>query len=179
MRKVGLAALLLCAAGPAFAVSAVSSAIVSVEHLDGSVYGFTQHGFGPNGVVIGSFTGSDLDRDGQISSRDGEITAFALGFAGAHDVMPLAFGLDDLVALVYDLDSTIGNGLTGDIEGISAFASNGAFYLSGPHAFRPCGDGNVCAVIEDAQIALLPAPAPLALLIPAAALVALARRARR
>ena len=40
-------------------------------------------------------------------------------------------------------------GLTGDIEGIAAFNSDGTFYMSGAHAFRPCGDGTVCAMIED------------------------------
>lgn len=177
MLKAGLATLLLCAAAPAFAVSAVSSEIVEVAHHGDGAFSFTQQGFG-GATVTGSFSGHDANGDGQLSSLDGEIADFALDFTGDGEIAALAFRFDDLIALVYDLDYRLGDGLVGDVEGIAAFAIGGAFYMSGANSYRPC-DGETCGVIEDGARLVVPAPAPLALLVPAAGLLALRRRARR
>ena len=100
-----------------------------------TVYTFTQGGYSGGGSIAGTFTGIDLNGDGQIDSRRGEVTAFSLGFSGDSVVGPFSHSLGDLSTLVYD----IGSGSIGDVfiaglaPGIASnwYGSTGVDYASG------------------------------------------------
>ena len=182
MNKLGMAILLtlqVAPVGSAVAVSAVSNALVLVTPAGEGVFGFSQDGFGLGGMVSGVFAGHDLDHNGQISSLRGEVSDFALSFGGNGLVQPFELRRQDLTVLVYDLDGTIGDGLHGDIEGLSAFRTGGIFYLAGANAFRPCGDGTTCALLDDGQQQILATPGAALLLSAGMLAFSLCRRSCR
>ena len=114
---------------------------------------FSQGGFAGGGQVTGFFTGEDLDEDGQISSFTGEVTDFSLAFSGNASVAAFTLDFEDLFGFVYDLgDPLLGNGRTGDIEGI--LAENGDFsYQAGPEALLlsgACLNGATCGQVSQA-----------------------------
>ena len=105
---------------PGFARVSIGAALcfafaASTAHA--TVYTFSQGGYSGGGSISGTFTGSDLDADGQINSRRGEVTAFSFSFSGDSIVGPFSHGLGDLSTLVYD----VGSGAIGDVA-IGAFA---------------------------------------------------------
>jgi len=154
-------ALLACVAVigvPAVALAAddFSSELAIVTDVGGGDFTFVQGGFSDGAQVTGSFSAADLDGNGQISSFEGELTAFEMSFSGNSVVDGFSLGLDDLFGLVYDLDGDIGDGLDFDVEGIAAFA--GSFtYAMGPGPFFEC-DGGACGVVSQT-----PEPSALAL----------------
>lgn len=107
-------------------------------------YHFTQTDFG-GGRVSGTFTGEDLDGDGQLSSAHGEISSFTMEFTGNGQVGAFTLGFSALAGLVYDLDGFIGDGGPLAKEGLSAGSS--AFkYLVGASATFQCANGIVGCV---------------------------------
>lgn len=140
--------LIFVASQTAWAASSFSMELVSVSSLSATDFSFTQLGFDESAFVTGTFTGIDLDLDGQLSSFDGEILAFGMTFSGNSLVSTFSLGFLDLFGLVYDLDGgPLGDGLGGDIEGIGAFDFDN-LYLAGPGPFAECGIGVDCAVVE-------------------------------
>lgn len=84
-------------------------------------YTFSQVGYAGGGVITGSFTGSDIDLDGQISSFAGEVSAFSLSFSGDSFVPAFSHGMADFTGLVYDVGSGfIGDGAGGFTEGMAS-----------------------------------------------------------
>ena len=83
---------------------------------------FAQNGFNGGGTISGTFTGADLDSNGQLSSFAGEITAYSATFSGNAFVPAFTHTFADLIGLVFDLgqDSLLGNGTSGDLEGVSS-----------------------------------------------------------
>jgi len=122
---------------------ALASASVSAQ-----VYNFSQGGYAEGATITGSFTASDVDSNGQISSFDGEVTDFNAIFSGNSVVGPQSFTFADLFGLVYDLDGDIGDGLSLDIEGIGA--SNGTdSYIAGPGPLALCDGIATCGQVSD------------------------------
>jgi hypothetical protein len=157
---------------------------------------FSQSGFGGGGQITGFFSGEDLDGDGQLSSFADEITAFGVSFSGNATVSAFSLGFQDLFGLVYDLgDPLLGNGRSGDFEGI--LAENGsAGYLVGPGPLLvdgACLNGALCgqvnrgdALAQTSQLvvvagptAAIPEPASWALMIGGFGLAGTALRTRR
>jgi hypothetical protein len=108
---------------------------------------FSGGGFADGATFSGSFDADDLDDDGQISSFQGEVSAFSGFFSGNSLVGPLVFETDDLFGLVYDLDGLIGDGEEGDIEGLSAQHGSGLFSV-GPGPVGLCDGIEPCALVE-------------------------------
>jgi hypothetical protein len=83
---------------------------------------FSQNGFNGGGTISGTFTGADLDANGQLSSFAGEITAYSATFSGNSFVPAFTHTFADLIGLVFDLgqDALLGNGTGGDVEGVSS-----------------------------------------------------------
>jgi hypothetical protein len=99
-----------------------------------TTYTFSQGGYSGGGTLTGSFTGADLDFDGQIVSFAGEVTAFSLSFSGDAVVPAFSHGIALLNGLVYDVGSGfIGDGPTGSIEGVASnwFGASGIDFASG------------------------------------------------
>jgi hypothetical protein len=112
-------------------------------------YSFTQSGFSEGAIVTVTFSGSDLNADTQITSFDGEVTAFSMSFSGNSVVPAFSLGLADLFGLVYDDDGgPLGDGLTLGVEGIGASGVTFS-YDAGPGPFDQCGIGVDCAVVSD------------------------------
>jgi hypothetical protein len=101
-------------------------------------FSFSQSGFAGGGTIAGTFTGTDLDGNGQLSSFAGEVTNFTAHFTGNVSVPMFTLSTADLIGLVFDLhsDLILGNGTTGDVEGLAA-GNLQVFYSSGlgPNGF--------------------------------------------
>lgn len=165
------AALLL--AGTAHAAADFTASGANVAPDGPGSWTFSVAGWGGGGLVTGSFSGTDDDNDGQLSSFDGEVTGFGMSYSGGSVVAPFALGFGDLFGLVWDFDPILGDGLVLDVEGIGA--ANAPYYFAiGPGPVGICGAGQNCGTIEG-DAAAVPEPGMLALL-GLAGLAALRRR---
>lgn len=122
--------------------------LVVVTDIGGGDFTFVQAGFTDEASVMGSFTATDFDNDGQIFFfADGsfsEVTAFAATFSGNALVPAFALDFAGLFGLVYDLDGDIGDGLEG--EGVDADFAAG-FWNAGPGPFQLCDGSQPCGII--------------------------------
>lgn len=156
-------AMLLAVAAPAQAVIINTSDLVSVVAGVPGTFTFSSSGWDGGGLVTGSFSGTDVDVDGQLSSFDGEVSGFSVSYSGGAIVGPFALAFADLFGLVYDLDGgPLGDGLLLNIEGIGAIGGAISFVI-GPGPAAECGIGVVCGII-DGPPTRVPEPASLALL---------------
>jgi hypothetical protein len=106
-------------AGLSFTAALCFALAAPTAHASG--YSFSQGGFSGGGAISGTFTGSDIDLDGQINSFAGEVTAFSLSFSGDSLVPAFTHGMADFYGLIYDVGSGfIGDGSTGGIEGMAS-----------------------------------------------------------
>jgi hypothetical protein len=127
----------------------LSLGLASTAIAQSQTFEFFQTGFSEGAMVTGSFTGEDLDSNGQLSAFTGEITDFQMAFSGNSVVAGFTLDFADLQGLVYDLDGgPIGDGLTLDVEGIGA-GGQGFSYAAGPGPVAECGVGVDCAVVSD------------------------------
>ena len=157
----------------AFAIPDFSQELIAITPVTLIDFTFVQDGFTDGASVTGTFSGTDNDDNGQLSSFVGEVTAFSMTFSGNALVPAFSLTLADLFGLVYDLDGgPLGDGLNLDIEGIGA-EGGPALYSAGPGPFAECGIGENCAIVET-----VPEPG-IALLGIAAAVGLLRRRFRR
>jgi hypothetical protein len=80
-------------------------------------YSFIQL-FPASSFVQGTFSGTDLNIEGRLDSRDGEITSFFVSYSGSQQLVPFTLGIRDLQRLVYET----GTPVLGDAayEGIAA-----------------------------------------------------------
>jgi hypothetical protein len=139
-----------------------------------TVYTFSQGGFSGGGSITGTFTGVDLNGNGQINSRRGEVTAFSFSFSGDSIVGPFSHSLSDLTTLVYD----VGSGFIGDsfiggsAPGMASnwFGSVGVDYASG---LGPTGgpggrvieivSGDTSTTLQPVSVTTVPEPGTYAL----------------
>ena len=129
--------------------TALALTILTPRAIAALSFQFEQVGYLEGAAVTGTFTGEDLDLNGQLSAFSGEISAFSMSFSGNSLVAPFNLGLGDLAGFVYDLDGgPLGDGLILDIEGIGAGPSPEQ-YVAGPGPFNPCGIGVDCAFVFD------------------------------
>ena len=110
------------------AVLAFASAMVAQ-----TPYYFWQESWEGGGRLTGTFSGVDLDSDGQLKSFGaGEVTNFSVNFTGNSLVADFSLTSEVLWGFVYDLQGGpfLGDGRTGGIEGIGA-GSGALTYTSG------------------------------------------------
>jgi hypothetical protein len=137
------------------------------------LYSFTQTGFSGGGTVMGTFSGTDFDNDGQLNSFLGEITDYAMSFSGDSIISDFSHTFGDLSGLVYDLGSGfIGDGAGGGTEGVASnwLGGVGFDYASGLGPTGTSG-GRVIDIATGATsetqnlvVVSVPEPASLALL---------------
>jgi hypothetical protein len=129
------------------AVSLVSSAFCYSTAASALDLSFLQEGFDEGAFVTGTFSGEDLDNNGQLSSFRGEVTDFMMSFSGNSLVDRFSLNFDNLFGLVYDLDGgPLGDGFMLDVEGIGAFSE--FQYLAGPGPLA-CVEGiTICGVVS-------------------------------
>ena len=110
-------------------ISIISAATLanSASAQTPSTYYFWQSGFQGGGVLSGSFSGADLDNNSQLSgfAGAGEVSGFSVSMTGNSQVPNFTITMSGLWGLVYDLNggTFLGDGLTGNIEGIGATGS--------------------------------------------------------
>lgn len=154
-----------------------------------TVYDFTQGGFTGGGVISGSFTGEDVDMNGEISAFDGEVTALTGMYSGGANVGAFSFDLADLFSLVWELDAAIDDGMADAVEGIQVFVADFG-YAAGPGPFVACDGVADCGQVQDfvtggedlsteavviERSAVIPLPAPALLLMSGLAALGVAR----
>lgn len=133
-----------------YLITAVSFFACVSTPASAALFNFSQGGYADGATVVGSFVGTDSNSDGQISAFDGEVTDFSAAFSGNSLVSALAFDFSDLFGLVYDLDGDIGDGITLDVEGISA-VDGVTGYSTGPGPLALCDGINTCGSVTDAE----------------------------
>lgn len=180
-------------------VATVLALLATAPALAGTTtYTFTQGGFDEGATVSGSFTGEDLDNDGQLVFFGGpteggpaELSAFTLSFSGNSLVSGFTMGLLDLFGFVYTLDGgPLGDDPSGASEGIGL--DNGfVSYAVGPGPVGLCNGVDICSVIDDfttggftasieaVQVNAIPLPAALPLLAGALGVMGFMGRRRR
>ena len=163
--KTSWASAVACAAlgvtAPAAAVVIDQSVeAVIVTDIGGGDFTFIQSGFTDGASVTGTFTATDIDGDGQIAfflgSIFSEVTAFTASFSGNELVPAFTVDFTDLFGLVYDLDGDIGDGLTGQVEGVAADSTT-SFWAAGPGPVDLCDGVRACGTVG------VPEPGSLAL----------------
>jgi len=124
--------------------------MLSVAPAAAARFDFNQGGWAEGAVFTGSFFGEDLNHDGQLSSFDGEISNVFADFSGSALVPPTHFDVSELYGLVYDLDGYLGDGVTGDLEGLAFFwpSTSVVRYAVGTGPFRACDGVNACSFIN-------------------------------
>lgn len=156
-------------AGFSFAVALCFALAAPTAHA--TSYAFSQGGYSGGGWITGTFTGSDIDLDGQINSFLGEVTAFSLSFSGDSIVPGFTHGLADLSGLVYDVGSPyLGDGPSGSTEGMAS-NWNGGFGFDYASGLGPTGGfgGRVIDLATGAMsstpdlVAVVPEPSTYAL----------------
>jgi hypothetical protein len=144
---------------------------------------FSQGGYSEGAVVTGTFSGVDLDLNGQLAGFGGdEISAFSMSFSGNSIVSAFSLGIDDLFGLVYDLGTPfLGDGLTLGIEGIGATGSQFEYETGqGPLGTNGGFVGNLDPSVTDSTellVSVVPEPSTLTLF--ALGLVGMAAVSRR
>jgi hypothetical protein len=172
-----LAVVGLLAAQPGEAATITTADLVTVTPAGVGAFDFSVGGWDGGGLVTGSFSGSDVDLNGQLSAFVGEITAFSASYSGGAVIGPLSWVFADLFGLVYDLNGgPLGDGLTLAIEGIGATSGVAAFTI-GPGPVAVCGTGVDCGII-DSDVPPVPEPSTLALVLASTGWLA-ARRMRK
>ena len=147
-----------------FLVSTLYLAFLLSLPAGAKVYTFSQSGFDGGGIITGTFTGTDLDANGQLSSFAGEITDFFVSFSGDALVSAFTHTVADLFALVFDLgaDPLLGNSAGVDPEGI--VSDDGQFLYStglGPNGFTGGFVENVVTGVNSVtanDVVVVPAP---------------------
>ena len=123
--------------------------VASNVYAQSRTFSFSQSGFSEAATITGTFTGEDLNMNGQLSSFDSEITDFQMSFSGNSIVPAFSLGFGELFGLVYDLDGgPLGDGLSLDTEGIGA-ADAMFSYNAGPGPVDECGQGVDCGIVSD------------------------------
>ena len=180
MRLSHLAACALAvSSAPALAATDFTSSLVTVTADSPGSFSFSVGGWGGGGTVTGSFTGADVDANGQLSSFSGEVTGFGMSYSGGTVVAGFGLGFAQLFGLVYDLNGgPLGDGTSLAIEGIGALGG-GLTFLIGPGPVGVCGGASACGIIEGPAAAPIPEPQSWALLIAGFGLMGAALRRRK
>ncbi len=141
-------------------------------------YTFAQDGYAEGASITGSFAGTDLNNDGQLSSFQGEISDYSMSFSGNSIVDAFSHTFSDFGQLVYIIGTPfIGDDFIGEREGIASgplFGPDHPFsYMTGLGPMR-YGHGRVTnnttlAFDSDytsnpATVTLVPEPATVALM---------------
>lgn len=148
------------ALAPAQAATDVTESLVKVAPAGPGSWAYAVGGRGRGGTVLGTFSGTGIDLDGQLNSFAGEVTGFTMVLSGGTIVGGFALGFTDLFRLVYGLNGgSLGDGTGGAIEGIGASAS-GLFFAIGPGPFALCDGAAACSVIQGPVAAVIPGRAP-------------------
>jgi hypothetical protein len=131
-------------------VSVCAISMLSITPAAATRFDFSQGGWAEGAVFTGSFFGEDLNHDGQISSFDGEISNAFADFSGNSLVPATHFDASELYGVVYDLDGYLGDGTTGDLEGLAFFWPSTFVirYAVGTGPVAPCDGVNICSYIN-------------------------------
>ncbi len=164
------------------AVAAVAAAPLAAA----ASYTFTQGGYSGGGVLSGSFSGVDVDGDGWLAQlgAGGELSAFALGFAGDAQVAAFTLGAADLQGLVLRLDGgPLGDDASPPGEGLAA-ASVAFQVLAGWSALGSAGGlvadlQSGASSLTELPVVVMLVPEPGTMLLLGAGAGAMALRLRR
>jgi hypothetical protein len=143
------------AAGPAFADTDTSVDLVAVTQVSPGNFSFSEDGFSDGASVTGTFSGTDLDSNGQISSQFGnEVTAFSMSFSGNSVVPAFSANLSGLIGFAY----TLNGGALGDhsanasagthADGIFVISTHGWSWSVGPGPLHFCSGSNPCGQVS-------------------------------
>lgn len=152
-----------------------------------ATYHFSQSGYADGATITGSFTGVDLDHDGQINSFAGEVSAFTLTFSGNSIVPTFTHSFSDLSGLVYTVGhSTLGSDSSGGTEGMASNWEHSTGYdfasglgPTGLNGGRIIDTASGATTSTDALIQITSVPEPASALMTLAGLGVLGVLARR
>lgn len=146
------ASLAATAATTAAAAILYTDELVDITPAGGDVYAFSEGGFTGGGAITGSFTADGVNYAGQISTFEGDVTAFSFSWSGNAAVPAFSGDITGLFGLVWDdTGQPLGTGVYGDVEGVLAYSANyDAVWGAGPGpiSFGPCTGSNICGVVE-------------------------------
>jgi len=138
------------AGGPALANSDTSVDLATVTETSPGNYSFVEAGFSGGASITGTFSGSDLNSNGQISSFDDEVTAFTMSFSGNAEVPAFSTDISGLLGLIYTVNSgVIGDYETPDRDGVFAISAGGSSWVVGPGLYNYCSGDNPCGEVQD------------------------------
>ena len=146
---------------PAFADTDTSIDLVAVTQVSPGNFSFSESGFSDGAAITGTFSGTDIDSNGQISLQFGnELTAFTMSFSGNAKVAAFSADLSDLLGFVY----TLNGGALGDhsanpsqgthSDGIFVIAAHGGNWTVGPGPLNFCSGTNACGQVSGGTGAL-------------------------
>lgn len=116
-----------------FARGVIAVALISAStcSLAETYYFSSPSEFDSGGFVTGAFQGEDLNHDGMIKFWHGEVTSFTLSYSGGAIVPAFDYGIQDLIALNYE----VGTPFLGDASGYQE-ALSAQRQLFGPPGYR-------------------------------------------
>jgi hypothetical protein len=149
-----------------------------VATADPITYRLSQAGWSGGGAIAGSFSGQDINEDGVLSFRAGEVSAYSVELSGNTLIGPFVHGLEDLRFFEYRL------GTQGFPPSFPLFSDDGSFFYDADD--KVIGrSGFTAPFVTTAEPAFVtavsatPEPSTLLLLGPAAAVLIRRRRERR
>jgi len=160
---------------PATAAITYTDELVNITPTGANTYDFSEGGFAGGAEITGSFTADGVNSFGQISSFDGDITAFSFSWSGNAVVPAFSGDLANLFGFVWDdTGQPLGTGTYGDIEGVVAFDHPGRnVWAAGPGPAEVCTGSNPCGGVES-----VPEPGAWALMLVGVGVVGAALRRR-
>ena len=99
-----------------------------------TTYYFYQPGWSGGGTVSGSFTATGTNGFGEVSSFDGNVSAFSIAMTGDSSVADTSWTQGDIWGIVFDVNGGpfLGDGQGGEVEGFAvANTGSGLYYASG------------------------------------------------
>lgn len=168
----------------------IGAALAMAAPTSATTFIFSGGGFSEGATFSGSFTATDLDMNGQISSFAGEVSAFSATFSGNSVVGgPYNFELSGLLGLVYSLDGILGDDTFGETEGLFVQSLEAVFGV-GPGPVALCDGMTPCAQIfntdfvsdfsvEGLSVAVVPEPATWGMMLTGFGAIGFAMRRRR
>ena len=146
--------------------------ILAASPAKAEIYQFTQSGYSGGASITGTFTGVDLDSDGQIATNDYEVSGFTLSFTGNSYVPAFTHSFQDLSGLVYNIgtgqiggnqpatgmyEQGIGSNWQGTTTGFDYATGYGPLQLTGGRVID-IATGDSSSTLEPVYVSSVPEP---------------------